>query len=80
MEGASRYKRQELEDVVKRFDGKGDCNIAVITGTVLGVFAFDIDGDEAQEHFDNAVEKLADTDISTAIKNTMVTKTGSGPW
>ena len=71
-------QRQEREDVVRRFEGKGDCNIAVITGTDLGVLAFDIDGDEAQEYFDKAVEKLADTDISTATKNTMVTKTGSG--
>jgi hypothetical protein len=71
-------QRQELEDVVKRFEGKGDCNIAVLTGTALGVVAFDIDGEEAQEHFDKVVEKLSDIDVSTAIKNTMVTKTGSG--
>jgi hypothetical protein len=70
-------QRQEHEDVVRRFEDKGDCNIAVITGTALGVLAFDIDGNEAQEHFDKAVEKLADTDISTAIKNAMITKTGS---
>jgi hypothetical protein len=73
-----RVQRQEREDVVRRFGNKGDCNIAALTGTSLGVLAFDIDGDEALEYFDKAVEKLADTDISTAIKNTMVTKTGSG--
>jgi len=71
-------QRQVMEDVVKRFEGKGDCNIAVLTGTALGVLAFDIDGDEAQEYFDKVVEKLADSEISTAIKNTMITKTGSG--
>ena len=71
-------QKQELDDVIKRFEDKEDCNIAVLTGTTLGVFAFDIDGDEAQAHFDKAVEKLADNDVSTAVKNTMITKTGSG--
>lgn len=71
-------QRQEMEDAVRRFESKLDCNIAVLTSTALGVLAFDVDGDEAQEHFDKILEKLAGKDISTTIKNTMVTKPGSG--
>jgi DNA polymerase elongation subunit (family B) len=71
-------RRQEIEDLIRRFEGKRDCNIANLTGTVLGVFAFDIDGDEARIHFDKEVARLDDDYISNAIKNTMVTKTGSG--
>jgi hypothetical protein len=69
--------RQEMEDVKRRFGDKEDCNIAILTGTALGVFAFDIDGQEAQTYFDKKIERLDDDDISTAIKNTMITKTGS---
>jgi Bifunctional DNA primase/polymerase, N-terminal len=64
--------------VIRRFKGKEDCNIAILTGTALGVIAFDIDGEEAQTHLVKGVEKLDDDDISTAFKNTMITKTGSG--
>jgi len=71
-------QKQQKEDVIRRFQDKPDCNIAVLTGTSLGVLAFDIDGEEAQTHFDEIVERLADNETLTAIKNTMQTKTGSG--
>jgi Bifunctional DNA primase/polymerase, N-terminal len=70
-------QRQTIEDVARRFEGKQDCNIAIITGTALGVLAFDIDGEEALKYFDEIVEKLDDKDISNAVKNTMQTETGS---
>jgi DNA polymerase elongation subunit (family B) len=71
-------QRQEMDDLIKRFEGKKDCNIAILTGTVLGVFAFDIDGEEAETRVIEEVKRLGDNAISNASKNTMETKTGSG--
>ena len=70
---------QTLEDVERRFQDKEDCNIAILTGTVLGTIAFDIDGEEAQNHFDRMIEGLGDPQIADAIGNTMQTRTG-GPY
>ena len=57
-------RRQEMEDVIRRFKGKEDCNIGILTGTALGILAFDIDGEEAYTHYVKEVQKLADDDIS----------------
>jgi hypothetical protein len=62
---------QTLEDVEQRFKGKEDCNIAILTGTALGTIAIDIDGKEAQKHFDKMIDSLGDPQISDAIRNTM---------
>jgi hypothetical protein len=46
----------DLRDVERRFHGKKDCSIAILTGTVSGMIAFDIDG-EVQKHFDKMIER-----------------------
>ena len=74
--GELQSQSQTLEDVERRFQDKEDCNIAILTGTVLGILAFDIDGEEAQNHFDKMIETLGDPQIADAIRNTMQTRTG----
>jgi hypothetical protein len=65
-------------DVIQLFQVKKDCNIAVLTGKVSTKFAFDIDGENAEKCFEEAVKSLDDQEIKDAIKNTMQTRTGSG--
>lgn len=74
--GELQSQLQTLEDVERRFQNKEDCNIAILTGTVLGILAFDIDGEEAQKHFDKMIETLGDSQIADAMRNTMQTRTG----
>jgi bifunctional DNA primase/polymerase-like protein len=69
-------KRQTSEDITTLFKDKKDCNIAIITGRVSKIIAFDIDGKEAGVYFDQVIESL-DERIKNAIRNTMQTKTGS---
>jgi hypothetical protein len=70
-------EQQTLEDVRKLFKDKKECNIAILTGKVSRIIVFDIDGEEAEKHFDKLVESLGDIEIVNAIKNTMQTKSGS---
>jgi hypothetical protein len=37
------WQYQTFEDVERRFHGKKDCSIAILTSTVSGMIAFDID-------------------------------------
>jgi hypothetical protein len=74
--GELQSQPQTLEDVERGFQDKEDCNIAILTGTVLGTVVFDIDGEEAQNHFDQMIEGLGDPQIADAIRNTMQTRTG----
>ncbi len=74
--GELQSQPQTLEDVQRRFQGKEDCNIAILTGAVLGIIAFDIDGEVAQNHFDHMIAGLNDPQIADAIRNTMQTRTG----
>lgn len=71
-------KQQTPEDISKLFNDKKNCNIAILTGIISRIIVFDIDGDEAEKHFDTLVESLCDTEIENVIKNTMQTKSGSG--
>jgi hypothetical protein len=52
-------------------------NIAIITGSISHLVAFDIDGDAAKEYFYRVVEGL-DYFLKDIIYNTMSIKTGSG--
>ena len=58
--------------------GQNNNNIAIVTGKVSRIIAFDIDGEQARNHFERIVGDLGDEEIRTAIKNTMLIKTGSG--
>ena len=53
-------------------------NIAIVTGKISCIIAFDIDGEEASTHFNRAVEALDDEGLETALKYTLCIKTGRG--
>jgi hypothetical protein len=58
-------------------NGHAENNIAIVTGRISHIIAFDIDGQEALARFNRAVESL-DDDVNTALKYTLCIKTGSG--
>lgn len=73
------YKSQPAdEEQIKSWFSNDNYNIALVTGRVSGLIAFDIDGEAAEDHFNLVVESLGDNEITSAIANTMRTKTGSG--
>jgi hypothetical protein len=59
-------------------NGHAENNIAIVTGKISRIIAFDIDGEEASICFDRAVESLDDEGLKTALKYTLCIKTGSG--
>ncbi|MDN5868778.1 MAG: bifunctional DNA primase/polymerase, partial [Candidatus Nitrosocosmicus sp.] len=73
-----KQNKQTKEDVIRLFKDRDNCNLALVTGKVSSIIAFDIDGKDAKDHFFSTIEKLNDPAIKDAIKNTMQTKTGSG--
>ena len=75
---SSQVQRQEMEDAVRRFESKLDCNIGVLTVTALGVLAFDVTVMRRKNILTKYWRNWPGKDISTTIKNTMVTKPGSG--
>ena len=58
-------------------NGYVENNIAIVTGKISRIIAFDIDGEEASTHFNKAVEALDDV-VKAALKYTLCIKTGSG--
>jgi len=52
-------------------------NIAIITGKVSKIIAFDIDGEDAQKYFEQVIANLHDEQIQIAINNTMKIKTAN---
>jgi putative DNA primase/helicase len=59
-------------------NGRAINNIAIVTGKISSIIAFDIDGKEANEHFNNVIESLDDDGLRTALKCTLCIKTGRG--
>ena len=59
-------------------NGGTNNNIAIVTGRVSKIIAFDIDGDAAKEYFYRTVEGLDDESLEDIIYNAMSIKTGSG--
>ncbi len=55
-----------------------DNNIGLVTGKISGIFAIDIDGQEAYEYYIQKIESLSDKQLVQSIKDTMKIKTGSG--
>jgi hypothetical protein len=53
-------------------------NIAIVTGRISAIIAFDIDGFAAKEHFYRTVEGLDDDSLNSIIHNTTHVRTGSG--
>jgi P4 family phage/plasmid primase-like protien len=58
-------------------NGHANDNIAIVTGKVSGIIAFDIDGQDARTHFEKVVEDMEDG-VKNPVKNTMQIKTGGG--
>jgi Bifunctional DNA primase/polymerase, N-terminal len=59
-------------------NGHAENNIAIVTGTISRIIAFDIDGEEGFARFNRAVESLDDQELKTALKETMRIRTASG--
>src|SRR5215212_6604209 len=59
-------------------NGHAENNIAIITGKISRIIAFDIDGEEASACFDRAIESLDDDAVKTALRYTLCIKTGGG--
>jgi bifunctional DNA primase/polymerase-like protein len=59
-------------------NGHAENNIAIVTGRISRIIAFDIDGQEALACFNRAVESLDDQELKTALKDTMRIRTPSG--
>jgi Bifunctional DNA primase/polymerase, N-terminal len=59
-------------------NGHAENNIAIVTGKISHIIAFDIDGEEASTHFNKAIESLDDEGLKTALKETMRIRTANG--
>jgi hypothetical protein len=58
-------------------NGHAENNIAIVTGKISRVFALDIDGEEASNHFNKIIESF-DDDVKTALEYALCIRTGSG--
>lgn len=58
-------------------NGHVENNIAIVTGKISRIIAFDIDGEEASQHFNKIIESL-DDELKTALRHSLCIKTGSG--
>jgi hypothetical protein len=74
---SNKTTRANEEQIQEWFSNGSTNNIAVVTGNVSRILAFDIDGDEAKEYFYCIVEELDDS-LKDIIYNTTAIKTGSG--
>jgi hypothetical protein len=59
-------------------NGHAHDNIAIVTGKISHIIAFDIDGEEGLTRFNGAVDSLDDQEMKTALKETMRIRTASG--
>jgi hypothetical protein len=73
---SNKTQRADRTQIVQWFSNS-EYNIAIVTGRVSRILAFDIDGDAAKEHFYRVVEGLDDDSLRDIIHNTTFFKTGS---
>jgi hypothetical protein len=66
------------KDELENWFVNSDNNIGLITGKISGIFAIDIDGQEAKEYYIQKIDSLSDKELVQSIKDTMKIKTGSG--
>jgi hypothetical protein len=59
-------------------NGHAENNIAIVTGTISCIIAFDNDGEEASTRLNRAIESLDDEGLKMALKETMGIKTANG--
>src|SRR5215217_5076344 len=59
-------------------NGHAENNIAIVTGRISRIIAFDIDGEEASNYFNRIIESHDDEGLSTALRHSLYIKTGSG--
>lgn len=64
------------EEIKSWFSHNKNHNIALVTGRVSGLIAFDIDGEAAVAHFHHVLDSIGDKEITSAISNTLKIKTG----
>ena len=74
---AMQKKKRSKADVEVLFRKYGQCNIALIQGKVSDYrFVIDIDGEQADEIFQEAVDALPER-LAAKIYNSLLVKTGS---
>jgi Bifunctional DNA primase/polymerase, N-terminal len=74
-----RRTRASKEQIEAWFSNShADNNIAIVTGRVSRIIAFDTNGEEASAYFNRSVESLDDEGLKTALKDTMRIRTASG--
>jgi hypothetical protein len=59
-------------------NGHAENNVAIVTGKISRIFAFDIDGEEASSHFNKILGSLDDDELKIALRHSLCIKTGSG--
>lgn len=75
----NKTKRADEKQILEWFlNGRSSYNIAIVTGSISQIVAFDIDGDAAKEYFYQTVEGLDDDSLNNIIQNTTHVRTGSG--
>lgn len=67
-----------MEEVRSWFSETNDYNIGIITGKISKIICLDIDGNDAEKHFDNIIDLIDDKEIQNAINNTIQIRTGGG--
>ena len=71
-------ERADEEQIRQWFSNTNNNNIAIVTGRISGIFAFDNDGEKAKNYFDEVFEKIDEEGIKAAINSTVHIKTGGG--
>jgi hypothetical protein len=81
----SQFKWQRFQHVLPTedevnswFSGAGDHNIAIATGAVSKLLAFDLDGDIAKLYADNVIQNKIRGDTRDTMANTIWVETGGG--
>jgi len=59
------------------FSKNPDYNVAIVTGSVSKIIAFDVDGPNAVKRVEDAENEMS-TNLLVALQNTMINRTGSG--
>src|SRR5215204_1774534 len=71
------HEKPTKDQVIQWFDGTTN-NIAIVTGSVSRLIAFDIDGPEAKSHVDDVIQNKLRQDTRDALGDTVWVETGGG--
>jgi hypothetical protein len=74
----NKITRADQKQIEQWFSNSNSNNIAIVTGSISAIIAFDIDGHSAKEYFYRTVEGLNDDSLKDIIQKTTHVRTGSG--